>query len=226
MFLKRFLKFIILKCKFAKKCKFDYSCNISLRSQFEGLNKLYSNVSFSGCLGLGSFIAKNSALNGKIGRFCSIANNVATNTGIHPYKKPFATTAPCFFSLRKQNGCTFAQDQCFEELRYADKKNKYGVIIENDVWICEGVFINPGVRISNGAVVLARAVVTKDVPPYAIVGGVPAQIIGFRYDKATIEFLLKCKWWNNDKAWFEKNWKLLCDIEKLRMYYKNSTLEG
>ena len=67
--------------------------------------------------------------------------------------------------------------------------------------------------------ILAHAVVTKDVPPYAIVAGVPAKIIDYRYDEDTIKWLLKVQWWNNSTAWFEKNWELLCDINKLKSYY-------
>lgn len=73
--------------------------------------------------------------------------------------------------------------------------------------------------LSHGAVVLANAVVTKDVPSYAIVGGVPAKIIGYRYDEETIIFFNKIKWWNNNPEWLEKNWNLLCDIDKLKGYY-------
>ena len=66
----------------------------------------------------------------------------------------------------------------------------------------------------------ANAVVTKDVPPYAIVGGVPAKVIGYRYDDETIQFLQKTKWWNNQPVWFEKNWRLLNDIDKLKEYFR------
>ena len=64
-----------------------------------------------------------------------------------------------------------------------------------------------GVSIGNGAVVLARAVVTKDVPPYAIVGGVPAKVLKYRYDDETIQFLIDTKWWNNEIRWFMRNWE-------------------
>lgn len=213
---RKFLKFILLKIKFSHKCKFDFSCDIVFNSNFEGMNKLGHNVFFSGSLGFGSYVSKNSFIIGKIGRFCSIANNVTTSIGTHPYLAPFVSSSPCFFSMAKQNGGTFADKQIFDEFRYADKEKKYGIIIENDVWVCEGVFINPGIRISNGAVILAHAVVTKDVPPYAIVGGVPAKVLKYRYDEDTIKVLLESKWWQNDEQWFKSNWKIMNDIESFK----------
>ena len=98
---------------------------------------------------------------------------------------------------------------------------QYSIAVEigNDVWIGEGAFLVGGITIEDGAVILAHAVVTKDVPPYAIVGGVPARIIKYRYDEETIAFLLRVKWWNNSIDWFQQNWRLLTDIEKLKEYY-------
>ena len=94
--------------------------------------------------------------------------------------------------------------------------------IGSDCWIGTGVFLVGGIVIGNGAVVLAGAVVTKDVPPYAIVGGVPARILRYRYDEETINFLLGIHWWDNDKEWFLKHWELLSDIDKLKDYYISS----
>lgn len=128
-----------------------------------------------------------------------------------------------FFSTemsKQQNGDTFATRQCFNELSYYDDKNKLVVKIGNDCWIGEGAFLIGGVNIHDGAVILAHAVVTKDIPPYAIVGGVPAKIVGYRYNPEDIDFLLKTKWWDNTPEWFENNWELLNNLSKLKQYYK------
>ena len=217
--IKQLLKRWILRLKWHGKLQLEQGCDIALQVQFEGMNKIYSHSSFGGILGYGSYIGHHSSLTAKIGRFCSISNHVICNAGIHPFQAPFATTSPCFFSLRKQNGATFATQQMLNEMRTTDSEGSFGCEIGNDVWICEGVFINGGIHIADGALVLAHAVVTKDVPPYAIVGGVPAKIIGYRYDEATIKWLLNVQWWNNPIAWFRAHWSLLCDIDKLKAYY-------
>ena len=220
--IKQLLKRWVLRLKWRGKLQLEQGCDIALQAQFEGMNKIYSHSSFGGILGYGSYIGHHSSLTAKIGRFCSISNHVICNAGIHPFQAPFATTSPCFFSLRKQNGATFATQQMLNEIKTTDNEGAFDCEIGNDVWICEGVFINGGMHIADGAVVLAHAVVTKDVPPYAIVGGVPAKIIGYRYDEATIKWLLNVQWWNNPIAWFREHWSLLCDIDKLKAYYNKA----
>lgn len=221
--LKQTIKFIYLKWKWRGKLKFPWSANIELNSEFEGMNQIHPNTTFNGYLGYGSYIGPNSNLNAKIGKFTSIASSVICNAGRHPYTYPYVTTAPCFFSLNPnhtQNGGTFANVQCYDELSYADLDKTYPVIIGNDCWIGEGVFLVGGIKVGDGAVVLAHAVVSKDVPPYAIVGGVPAKIIRYRYSPEDIKFLLETQWWNNSKDWFKDNWALLNDINQLKRYYE------
>ncbi|MEK3760783.1 CatB-related O-acetyltransferase [Paenibacillus sp. FSL P4-0338] len=89
-------------------------------------------------------------------------------------------------------------------------KTKGSVIIQNDVWIGQSCTILGGVTIHNGAVIASNSVVTKDVPPYSIVGGNPAQVIKYRFNHETIKKLLEIQWWNwgNDtlaerRKWFE-----------------------
>ena len=188
---------------------------VSEDSSFEGANRLFNGVSFRGCMGYGSFIGEKSNICGTIGRFTSIAPYVDWNPGVHPYETPYVTTSPMFYSTKKQNGVSFAKTQCFDEY-------KGGVTIGNDCWIGQHVFLVGGITIGDGAVVLAGAVVTKDVPPYAVVGGVPAKIIRYRYDEETRLWLLTIQWWNNDISWFREYWWLLNDIDKFKEYYKNN----
>ena len=101
----------------------------------------------------------------------------------------------------------------FDEYVYADSANKHPVVIGNDCWIGARVSIVEGVTISEGGVVLAGAVVTKDVPPYAIVGGVPAKVIGYRYSEDVIKKLLKIQWWNNNEQWLKDNALLFSNID-------------
>jgi virginiamycin A acetyltransferase len=74
--------------------------------------------------------------------------------------------------------------------------NKGDIVIGNDVWIGYGAIIMPGIKISDGAIIAAGSVVTKNVDPYCIVGGNPARLIRQRFDNETISFLLKLKWWD------------------------------
>lgn len=118
----------------------------------------------------------------KIGSFCSIANEVKIGVSEHPTH--FLSTSPYFY---KKLG--------FREM---DKEMNFvkEVVIGNDVWIGQSAFIKGGVTIGDGAVIGAYAVVTKDVPPYAIVGGSPAKIIKYRFSEEIRKELLVLKWWD------------------------------
>ena len=217
-------KQILLKFKYGSGIKLSISSKVSLHSKLEDHCQIHPHVLFYGQLGYGSYVGPYSKISARIGRFTSIASYVTTIVGRHAYQTPFASTCPMFFSLNpnhSQSGSTFATEQMFEELKFAVPEKKLDVEIGNDVWIGERAMLIGGVHIADGAVVLAGAVVTKDVPPYAIVGGVPAKIIRYRYDEETIKFLLTTQWWNNTEEWFKENWRLLTDIDKLKVYYNN-----
>lgn len=207
--LKHLLYFFWFHIRWFGRLKFCFSDVISEKCSFEGANKIEAHSSFCGQMGYGSYIGVHCEIEANIGRFCSIAPHVITNHGTHPYTKPYATTSPMFFSLRKQNGRTFAKQTMFNEFKKIPT-------IGNDCWIGSNVFIAGDVNIGDGAVVLAGSVVTKDVPPYAIVSGIPGRVKKYRYDDETIEFLLKTKWWEKDIKWLKENWMLLNDIEKLK----------
>ena len=191
------------------KVRFNSTVQITLDSTFEGANVIGDNTKFCGNMGYGTYICNDCSIIGNIGRFTSIAADVKNAQGVHPITVPYATTSPMFFSLKKQSGITFAKKQLFDEMRAP-------ISIGNDCWIGQRAFFVGGLTICDGAVVLAGAVVTKDVPPYAIVGGVPAKILKYRYDEETIQFLLEKKWWNMPVEWLKENSALLCDIDKLK----------
>lgn len=123
-----------------------------------------------------------------IGKFCSIAcgTKFLFNCANHTQKSLSTYTFPLFYEeweLKKSN-ITTAWD------------NKGDIVIGNDVWIGYEAVIMAGVHIGDGAIIAARAVVTKDVPPYTIVGGTPAKEIRKRFDAEVIEQLLIQKWWD------------------------------
>ena len=123
-----------------------------------------------------------------IGKFCSIACGAKFlfNSANHTLKSLSNYTFPLFFEewgLNKKN-VTSAWD------------NKGDIIIDNDVWIGYEAVIMAGVHIGDGAVIAARAVETKDVPPYTIVGGTPARKIRMRFEEETIAKLQQIQWWN------------------------------
>ena len=226
MIIKSILKKIYTQLVYSRKgIRIAWSATVKRGSSIERMCMLHPHSQFTGEMGMGSYIGSYSNLNARIGRFTSISNHVSCNPGIHPYKAPYVSTAPCFVvrnPIKTQNGSTFATEDIFDQYRMVDSDAGIAVEIGNDIWIGERGFIVGGVRIADGAVVLAGAVVSKDVPPYAIVGGVPAKVIGYRYDEETIDFLLKVKWWNHSYEWFKENWRLLSDINELKKYYEQN----
>ena len=126
-----------------------------------------------------------------IGRFCSVACGARFlfTSGNHSMRSLSNYTFPIFFD---------EWDLDAKNIRDA-WDNKGDIVIGNDVWIGYEAVILSGVKIGDGAVIGARAVVTKDVPPYTVVGGVPAKTIRKRFDDATVEKLLALRWWGWDK---------------------------
>ena len=180
-------------------------------TSFEGKNVINKNTYFKGTAGLGTYIGRGCSIDAAIGRFCSIAANVKTVNGFHPTNH-FVSTHPAFFSTNKQSGFTFVDKRLYQEIRHADA-NKHAVVIGNDVWIGENAIILAGVHIGDGAVIAAGSVVTKDVQPYAIVGGVPASLIRMRFDEETVNKFLSFKWWNRPYQWLEEHSGFFQDID-------------
>ena len=124
-------------------------------------------------------------------------------------------THPLFYSSQPIAGLSFGIDNDFEQYSYADKDRQKWCVIGNDVWIGSNVLLLNGITIGDGAIIAAGAVVTKDVQPYSISGGIPAKHIKFRFNNEEIDYLRNLKWWNKDQRWIEQNAKNFSDINEL-----------
>ena len=193
------------------------SAHLGKNCIFEGKNRICKECQVSNSyLGYASYVGDRAKIvSAKIGRYCSIAPNVVFTSGKHP-SHTFVSTHPAFFSTKRQAGFSFTDKQLFQEY---SSDSLYHTFIGNDVWIGEGAIILEGVTIGDGAIIAAGAVVNKDVPPYAIVAGVPATVKKYRFDEDQIDFLLNFKWWDKDTGWLKQNVELFSDIKKFMEIY-------
>ena len=191
------IKYPTLSLKFSSRLKNNLNFG---NNNFVGKNTFISDSTFGDnvtvhhdcCLsnvsvGDFSYVSSASHLDlTQIGKFCSIGNQVLCGCGDHPVN--LISTNPVLYSTLKLGSVTFAKQDHFVARK--------PITVGHDVWIGARAFVRDGVKIGNGAVVAAGAVVVKDVPDYAIVGGVPAKIIRYRFPPEMIEQLLKIQWWN------------------------------
>ncbi len=146
----------------------------------------------------------------QLGKFCSIAPESYIGMGTHPTGS-FVSTHPIFYlSKPRRNWSIVDKDHLAQ---FSPTK------IGNDVWIGVRAAVKDGINIGDGAIIGAGAIVTKDVPPYAIYVGVPAKLMRYRFSEEQINFLLSFKWWDKDDKWFRANYKKLHDIEELMREY-------
>ena len=150
---------------------------------------IYRGAKIKGALiGAYTYISANTDVeNAEIGRFCSIADHCRIGMGKHGMR--CLSTSPLFISSVNATQSSWTDQISSND---ADERTYIG----NDVWIGSHAMILGGIKVGDGAVVGAGAVVTKDVPPYAIVGGVPARIIRYRFNQEIIETLIELKWWS------------------------------
>lgn len=156
----------------------------------------------------------------KIGRFCSIngtariwCNHSLDAVTTHPLLDHRMFYPKTERDKRRQLVKKYGKHHCNTMGDYGELRDNRSIEIGNDVWIGANVIILPGVKIGDGAVLAAGAVVTKDVESYAIVGGVPAKVIRYRFEKEIIENFLRIKWWEWDIEKIEDNIELFYQPE-------------
>jgi phosphonate metabolism protein (transferase hexapeptide repeat family) len=185
----------------------DDDLNIKPRASRDGVPKVHGSAELRACvlgkftsvaervsmaeceLGDYSYIGRQSeAIYTTIGKFCSIASNVRLNALGHPMDRI------------SQHNITFRPNEYFPYAKidkgFRASRQEKRVTIGHDVWIGHGVIILPDISIGHGAVVAAGAVVTKDVEPYAVVAGVPAQRIKWRFSKTIRTRIMRLEWWH------------------------------
>ena len=184
---KRILELLINKIKGI----FLHSISFSSRIEFSVISrkaKVWGNCKiFHSKIGECSYVGPNSRLiYTNVGKFCSIAANSIIGMGSHTLE--YISTSSIFTSTHNGVGLSWTKKDFFVEYKTTS--------IGNDVWIGQRAMVMSGVAVGDGAVIGAGAIVTKDVPPYAIVAGVPAKIIRYRFPDEVVNKLEALKWWD------------------------------
>lgn len=209
-----------LRCDVALEPGADVS-----RCTFEGGNHVGANSRvYHTTLGFGSGISRDSFFQEcRIGRYVCIGPEVKMAVGQHP-ADTFVSVHPAFYARRGQMGFSYVNSDKFREHKSAAPG--CWLVIGNDVWIGAYVRLMEGVTIGDGAIIAAGAVVTKNVPPYAVAGGVPARVLRYRFGPETVEQLLALKWWEKDRAWIKAHAEEFEDAERFLKRLQQSGDEG
>lgn len=200
---------LYLEWKYSRKhLKLGYLAYVA-NCEFGNYNTLYDHAILTNvALGDFSYVGDSTKLaNVRIGKFSCIGPEVIAGLGAHP-TRDFVSSHPIFYSPRCQAQITFSDHSLFEEFAQIN--------IGNDVWIGARAIVLDGITIGDGAIVGAGAVVTKNIPAYAVVGGVPAKVIRYRFESDEIDFLKQLRWWDKDIKWLRDNSQFMRDISKIK----------
>ena len=189
---------------------------VSSNNEIDAKATIYRGVKIKGSrVGAYTYISANTDVeNAEIGKFCSVSDHCRVGMGGHNTNQ--ISTSPIFTEV--YNGTKY---QWTDKDVNASPAKK--AIIGNDVLIGSHALVLGGVVIGDGAVVAAGAVVTKNVPPYAVVGGVPAKVIKYRFSQVIIDRLQEMRWWDWTVEKLRKNMELfqkedfkLEDLERIK----------
>lgn len=186
--MKNLIRLIYHKIKHPK-AKISLTSKVSLDSVLDQEVTILKHCKVGSCkIGKGTYVGAKSVIErSEIGPFTSIGSEVMCGMGSHPLN--FISTYPGFYSKNASGSKWLGVEHETAEFE--------PVKIGADVWIGARALIMGNVNIGHGAVIAAGAIVTKDIPPFAIVGGIPAKIIRYRFNPDTIKLILESNWWNN-----------------------------
>jgi acetyltransferase-like isoleucine patch superfamily enzyme len=199
--------------------RFDWGAIAGGQCDFESPVTLLRNARVFGCrLGRYTYLGCESEIeNANIGRFCSIGPGVMIGLAAHPLGLNISTS-PVFYKSRSETSKPTFNDPTLSPDSALFKDEHRLVTLGHDVWVGARAIIKAGVSIGNGAVIAAGAVVTHDIPSYAIVVGIPARILRYRFDDETIKDLQQLRWWDQDVEWLRKH---ACDFMDVRVVLNN-----
>ena len=191
----------------------DSASKVSQYTKLHGPSKVHNSS-----LGRYTYVAGATIANSCVGSFCSIGPSALVGgLGIHPTR--WLSTHPAFYSTNGQVNRSFVKENSFTEFKR--------VLIGNDVWIGARAIVLDGVQIGDGAIVAAGAVVSKNVEPYSIVGGIPAREVRRRFSQNHINTLLRIRWWDWDTELLQMSSELFrCDgeqgVERLEEFHRKT----
>jgi acetyltransferase-like isoleucine patch superfamily enzyme len=173
---------------FGKSIQIEYMAELA-SVQFAGTNKVYKYARLRDVrMGCFSYVSRGTQVyNAQVGSFTCIGPEVIIGPGEHPVRG-YVSSHPAFYSTLAQAGTTFSDRDYVEEIPRT--------LIGHNVWIGARAVVRAGVRIGDGAVIAAGAVVVKDVEAYTVVGGVPANFIRNRFDEEVKREVIASEWWN------------------------------
>lgn len=169
--------------------------------------KVYGHVQVThSTMGDYSYVGRNSRIiHADIGKFCSIASETKIGMGTHTLDK--ISTSPIFTEAKNGTKHSWVKESAVNPFKK--------VTVGNDVWIGVRVMVMGGIRIGDGAVIGAGSIVTKDIPPYAVVAGVPAKVIRYRFPQEQIEALMAHPWWELPEDKLKDHIELFQDSENI-----------